>query len=1628
MRTPSATARISLAAVVILQATLSPIASADHFLGRLTRLVHETKYKGTEPATCQDCAIEHLAENIDWLEHYIDTYGSIVAKQPDIWGEARLTKHRDEYERIMFGELNQFKVTINAAITQGDSSFLAQAFALSSAAGGTPQVAATTEESTTTSVSTAATGQAPTITAATRAASGFSDAARRFGIEGEGAIQLEPVIVLDQTSRYLQHLHELRRINEGDDTSDSPGYSLNLVRIPVSILPGKLTREGFGAEITVTATPVLSDDLLPTTFRNLVVNDLVDQLGLPLVRTVENVELMSIREELREAQDGIETLGRILNEWSFTGDPKDREEIGELIDPLLNNKAFRDNVTRVVSRAISGNLPEIDKIGKALSGKFQNSSRNSPDYIADQIADFLKAIVRTTIVAKDAKKDLDAARTAFINAVVAIGSQSQAIENKRREAVVLQEGAAALNSRAEALMSRAAALKQDADLRKEPKDREQQGESASDSSATGSTESASDGLAKDAENTEAYNMEKEAKELFVSATNNRDRANGLIVEAKTEDLRLNNLRGLVGGVPAELIRGLAEVDQELERSLTGQLAVHNSSSSGRARRARHPLPPSQVVDVYGPDLFISCSTYFCPIYSGRQVRWAGSPKCVSNADVKEPRVNLLDAQKWLGAELSAAYELLSEPEHISLWYELARADGGLANAIRSGRVHSSAPACCTSSSANRTPGLRVAYQETIGTPAEETPEISSPISDDLEAIPVPTANCENWSVKHYRDYFFSKLHEQYNLTSSEGEEGNDVLDQLAWAIVVESALLNQRLNDDIRKLARAKEAFQLETGRDYNFFIPETVQRPNAGLDYVRGEFVEASQVFQEYVRVRWPIHVFAIDPREQDQNVADVSQRKREMQFALALGFATGKIGANSLTQYSRQLETQVETISLNRTIVGFGHGSDTFGWRFYPRVQALHVPGTMGVLRETFCGASRDYDLKHRQLEAGQRECVAVVLMPSFVPYADFDIRSNWFKLTNPKNAALTMKDSMRLSRAVTAMRNSRAQCAQCQHLYREGELRRLLKRVDQLDRELPLQTERALVPYENTLGGFEMFNTGVTDLAPELIGFYGAPGINTTENYQCGCFQACDTLRVQCTDGESCDKLNAALEKVNATLKAGREAVLSSDKQRPLPICEGAGTSLFLVGDNFSVHDTKVIAGGVCIPHVQLISRELMRVTIPSCVNTVTLGENGKKNEYVAIYVATPYGVTNHLHVPVMPIELPKETKDLVKSEVTKALEAMNIAPRPASITPGDKNNKIVKVTAHATTTPAGDTLRLIENGVSMYCVKYEAANDPSLWGKNVRIEASVKKDDQFIMGLARICDFKFNKSANIPALGTNKKLLTDDSPTACEPSDERRPLLEALEEHLELGDFPADRSKPLQLKIVYYALVNQPPEPAHQQQLATRLVEEVDLEVKLETINGNMVGTSSGNSLSIDSGIPTQRGSAELPAVKTAPVLRLEPHPASELLPKDSQTDCGCQDVQATYWRPTTRQRIPARFAQESIPTSVAQHEVTFESQQFLDRLDRIEASLAAVNQQVNAAAPSVGIPSVPEQLPVPAAVSSGTGQVTIRIIEPDRSVRSSKRERWFGEEHPLLNQMKIGLGEQWRDLRDQLPCY
>ncbi|MBN9519640.1 hypothetical protein J0H58_14155 [bacterium] len=273
-----------------------------------------------------------LGHDLDHLERHIDWYGSVVARGPDVWGQARLTEHREQFEEEMEAELKNFHLGLQGSLARSDQAFFAHATALSSAAQPKPpaigrvssvksppvlvptgqQVVADNgrtvatgdkdkagltlaSKQTTTTTFEPAPNDPPVKAAAnpdlTQELTDLKEAIHRtdvklervgFGAMKDAGIGIEPTLMLAQKKRFLDFLNQVRRENEGDDTADSPGYSLNLVRIPVSILPGKRTDVGHGAEITMTLTPVLGDDLLPTTFRNLVANDLRHQLGLPL--------------------------------------------------------------------------------------------------------------------------------------------------------------------------------------------------------------------------------------------------------------------------------------------------------------------------------------------------------------------------------------------------------------------------------------------------------------------------------------------------------------------------------------------------------------------------------------------------------------------------------------------------------------------------------------------------------------------------------------------------------------------------------------------------------------------------------------------------------------------------------------------------------------------------------------------------------------------------------------------------------------------------------------------------------------------------------------------------------------------------------------------------------------------------------------------------------------------------------------------------------------------------------------------------------------------------------------------------------------------------------------------------
>ena len=865
------------------------------------------------PDTCSDNEIERLGKEITWLERQINLHGSIVAKAPDVWGHNRLVRHRIEYEDEMRKQIPLFEQRSQAAIRRSDQSFLGMAMALQSASGRRPgpELVPAPEASVVNSIqallpsTNEAVGRAdPVVIARTGPFAGPAlPADMQFS---DGPLGIEPTLQLDHLSRYLHHLHELRRINEGDDSADAPGYALNLVRIPVSITPGGKTRRGHGAEITITVDPRLDDDLLPRTARDLVINDLVDLVAPALTHCVNDPDCVA---------------------WS--------ETILAPVEPA----APRAGVMAAM-RSLSERLPTI---------------------------------------------------------------------------------------------------------------------------------------------------------------------------------------------------------------------TPSTAPSMKSRRARMPIPVSQLADVAGV----------------RQIAVLvqGARRALASHPAARPCIQYVDVRGFLEAELIAAYDFLALDHHRDLWAQLP--GWRIADLVRGRRSEELGLVRCH-------------VLASIGTGAEQ------PLGDGLpEPLALPPAAgicCED------------------RLT---GEPlCRSVTAALAWGILVESALLEQRLAADMRETAGgAAPCVGPLVGPD-----PDPAARA----------------AFNDYVRRRWPVRVFALDPAVDEQTVEDAFARRRELQIVTAAALASGRLNAQALARYTRRVEADMAVVAVNRTAIGFAHGATTFGWRFMPRVQTPPTRGQLAAFGETLCGPSSDADLMQRELEPGIRECVAIVVMPSFVPRLTFDVDTRWFPLAHPAATTPDMKETLELSRAVKAIERSVAACGRCEHFYRAGQVARMMRKAEQLEERLSQQSLEARIPHENESGGFELFDAGITDLAPELAGWYGAPGIDPA-----------------------------------------------------------AGTTLFLIGKGFSVHDTRVIAGGRAA-RFRLLSREVMEVEVPPGVHTMG-GDGGQASacralhvgqasacrptgleacrhiaeplpapaeqlaapggcvagcgvdcntrEFVDLHLATPYGVTSHLLVPVV-----------------------------------------------------------------------------------------------------------------------------------------------------------------------------------------------------------------------------------------------------------------------------------------------------------------------------------------------------------------------------------------------------------
>jgi hypothetical protein len=466
----------------------------------------------------------------------------------------------------------------------------------------------------------------------------------------------------------------------------------------------------------------------------------------------------------------------------------------------------------------------------------------------------------------------------------------------------------------------------------------------------------------------------------------------------------------------------------------------------------------------------------------------------------------------------------------------------------------------------------------------------------------------------------------------------------------------------------------------------------------------ESRAAFASYVLKKWPIRIFTIDPVNNEQNIADASSVKRQMQLAVAIALASGEVGANTAVQTLRQLQRDTGTIELNRTVVGFTHGENTFGWRFTPRFQTPPVEGNAKVLlRDLVVGGPTDKQLKRTiELEPGMRECVAIVMMPSIISSAVLHSRSDWFKLNNPSETAVSVHDSVKLGKAVVSMRERSAECVRCLHHYRDGELERMLHRVDQLETKLPLQTMVFPVPIENALGGFELLSEGTRELAPELHGWYGAPGYDPSQD----------------------------------------------------------STTFYLVGENFSVHNTSLMMGNRLVAF-RLLSRQILEVTIPGGLPIVEderlvqqhaalkLPEGSQRYRgFLDCHLATPYGVSGHLLIPSLQ---PSSAGDKTKSKQGFKIEDTSVAPQLIL----DQKGKIQQVIFQATNLPsvklpegfsiplgkANIHLRLMQEGRFLKDVSYarvpQSADRSSYQIPAVDFEDSIADKGQLTKAISACC---------------------------------------------------------------------------------------------------------------------------------------------------------------------------------------------------------------------------------------------------------------------------------------------------
>ena len=372
---------------------------------------------------------------------------------------------------------------------------------------------------------------------------------------------------------------------------------------------------------------------------------------------------------------------------------------------------------------------------------------------------------------------------------------------------------------------------------------------------------------------------------------------------------------------------------------------------------------------------------------------------------------------------------------------------------------------------------------------------------------------------------------------------------LSFALEIQAAGVNRRLKQDI---IDQDHEIKPESLKNMSFFEPEVSDA--------------AFAAFEQYVGVKWPLRVYAIEPVIAQQNVADAFYHSKRSVIELVGAAPIGPWRTLAGLAADRRAADDEAAIRLNPTMVGFGAGQSTFGWIFYPRLQTAR-PSSGRLLTDLALllnGRIVDPTGNDQSIEPGQRECTALVEMPNFIPKIEFVSVANWFRTSEVGDGQKSdLEKASILARKLVAAENSLNR-ASAEGKCRPDEYEIAMDRIKQLKDMMPTQRMVVRVPFSGDHNDARIFCSQGLQLRPSLLGWHGRPP------------------------------------------EKGQES------------------TIYVEGRNFSVHDTLVIAGGKPAK-VVLVSRNLLQVTISKDALPTPSAQG---DLLLDIDVATPNGASNHL----------------------------------------------------------------------------------------------------------------------------------------------------------------------------------------------------------------------------------------------------------------------------------------------------------------------------------------------------------------------------------------------------------------